>query len=73
LPVSRRIFSEPMCSGRSMYFEPASLALRAHRRPEIDRHRRDDRRGQQRDEHREAEADVAEQRVAARRLSTFTE
>ena len=38
------------------------LGARAHERAEIDRHRRDDRRGEHRHDQREREADVAERR-----------
>jgi hypothetical protein len=55
-----------MWSGLSMYFEPASYPLDC--RAEIDRDRRHDRRRQQRHDDREAEADVAENRMAAEAL-----
>ena len=44
------------------------LGLGAHRRPEVDRDRRDDGRRQQRHEDREAEAGVADNRMSAEAL-----
>ena len=51
-----------------MYFEPSVSALPLHGRSEVDRHRRDNGGREERDDQRQADAEVAEQGVAAQAL-----